>query len=110
MALRLAEHVAGTVHVDEMLDGMTPEEFDEWMVKDQIEPIGYQNQMLGLIAWFVHSYVSGDTAGKADVFMPWLKYQPEENDQQAAKQALEMIAGRMGGRGKSRGFSGQAEG
>lgn len=86
-AYRLAEHVAGTVHVDEMLDEMSPEEFRGWMIKDRVEPIGYANQMLGLIAWYVHAYLSQDTTIEADHFMPWTKHRPapKAQNQQAWK-------------------------
>ena len=48
-AMRLAEHVAGTVDVDGMLESMTPEQFDEWCAKDAVEPIGYASHTLGMI-------------------------------------------------------------
>lgn len=68
--------MAGTVHVDEMLDTMSPEEFRGWMIKDRVEPIGYANQMLGLIAWYIHAYLAQDSELTAGEFMPWTAHQP----------------------------------
>lgn len=51
-AMRLAEHVAGTVDVDTMLENMTPKQFAEWCAKDRVEPIGTDgtNEILSQIA------------------------------------------------------------
>jgi len=87
--------VAGTVHVDEMLDSMTPEQFDEWCAKDAVEPIGYASQTLGMIVYLLHSYMSGEQQD-AESFMPWLKYAPEPaHDNAKARQLLKQIAGGM---------------
>ena len=92
-ALRLAEHVAGTVNVDAMLETMSPDEFNEWCIKDAIEPIGYHNQMLGLIAWFLHSYLAGDESVPSEHFMPWLRYADKpKHSAKAAGDALALIA------------------
>lgn len=34
--------MAGRVDVDEMLDELTPREFNEWRAADQLEPIGVE--------------------------------------------------------------------
>ena len=94
-ALRLAEHVAGTTDVDGMLDSMTPEQFQEWCIKDQIEPIGYQSQALGLIAWLIHSYLASDSDATPETFMPWLSHVPKAGHHNAAaQQLLKHVAGR----------------
>ena len=91
--MRLAEHVAGTVHVDEMLESLTPDQFNEWCAKDIVEPIGYQSQALGMIVYMIHSYLSED-AQDAEVFMPWLQHAPEAKHQNAlAEKLLEQVAG-----------------
>ena len=98
IAMRLAEHVEHTTDVDGMLDRMTPEQFNEWCAKDLVEPIGYQTQMLGLIAWIIHSYTAsdGDTLENAD-FMPWLKYATKrDNGNDAARQMLKSMASAAG--------------
>ena len=75
---------------------MSPEQFEEWCVKDQVEPIGYSVQLLGMIAWFLYSYM---TVGKGDAkpgdFMPWTKHQPEPKAQNAKmKKIITALAGR----------------
>ncbi len=93
-AFRLAEHVAGTVHVDEMLDGMTPEEFDEWCIKDEVEPIGYHVQATGLLCWLVYSYMAGDKGdAKAEDFMPWVRHQTRKPQNRQAMQAIQILMG-----------------
>jgi hypothetical protein len=91
--MRLAEHVAGTVEVDAMLDRMTPEQFDEWAAKDLIEPIGYQSQMLGFIAYLLHVWIaSGESELSATDFMPWMDSKSSFNNA-AAKQILKATLG-----------------
>ncbi len=50
MAYRLAT-VAGRVDVDQMLAELTPQQMDEWIAYDRLEPIGLvrQNRMIALI-------------------------------------------------------------
>jgi len=95
--MRLAEHVAGTVHVDAMLESMTPGEFDEWCAKDAIEPIGYSTQTLAMILYLIHTYLSGEASGDSEAFMPWTKYTNNEQQHQnsQARQMLSQIAGSM---------------
>jgi len=71
--------VEHTVDVDGMLDRMSPELFDEWCAKDEVEPIGYSSRMLGLIAFQLAAYMAGEKAKDVDGedFMPWTKYQTE---------------------------------
>lgn len=93
IAMRLAEHVAGTVHVDAMLESMSPEQFDEWCAKDEVEPIGYASQTLGMIVHLIYSYMSSESPD-AEQFMPWLKYAATPDNQNAqARQLLKQIAG-----------------
>ena len=94
-AMRLAEHVAHTTDVDGMLESMSPEQFREWCAKDQIEPIGYQSQALGMICYLIHSYLCSSSDLTIDTFMPWLKHLPaptakSQNDK--AKQLLKQVA------------------
>jgi len=62
-----------------MLDCMSPEMFAEWCAKDEVEPIGYQSRVLGLIAFQLASYMAGEHAGDVDaeLYMPWMKWEPE---------------------------------
>lgn len=71
-ALRLAEHVAHTTDVDAMLDLMTPESFEEWCLKDQVEPIGNSGtwSILALIGVTV-AQAAGAKNMKVEHFMPW---------------------------------------
>lgn len=80
-----------------MLDSMTPQEFDEWCVRDQIEPIGYAAKCLPLIAFYLSSFGGEELDPK--LFMPWLEFEPDQVDNKAAKQLLTSILGR----GKKRG-------
>lgn len=95
IAMRLAEHVAHTVDVDGMLAGMTPEQFDEWCIRDRIEPIGYQTHMMALLTWFVHTYLSSGTGEPIEAYLPWLKYAEAPRPQnRQAMQIMDTIAGR----------------
>jgi hypothetical protein len=93
--MRLAEHVAKTTDVDGMLDSMTPAQLDEWTAKDLIEPVGYQSQMLGFLAYMVFAWVGGsESEAKPSDFMPWLKYKKTNDINNAA--AMQMIASVLG--------------
>jgi len=86
----LAEHVAGTVHVDAMLEEMTPQEFDEWCIRDQIEPIGFTSQSIGLLTYLVASYLSGGKSSAED-YMPWLQHQPVQTQASQNAQARDLL-------------------
>lgn len=90
--MRLAEHVEHTTDVDGMLDRMTPQQFDEWVVKDRIEPIGYATEMLSLIAYMMACYMKAEDSEpvKHEDFAPWIKYRPKQ-DQQETQQARTMM-------------------
>lgn len=51
--------MAHTVHVDEMLAEMTIAEFDEWCLKDAVEPIGHAgtHEILSQIAAMLAQYM-----------------------------------------------------
>jgi len=71
--------VAHTVDVDEMLDSMTPVQFDEWCAKDMVEPIGEEatRHVLALVGTAVLMAL-----GCRDVdltwFMPWVEKPKEQ--------------------------------
>jgi len=76
-----------------MLESMSPEEFEEWCVKDEVEPIGYASQTLGMIVYLLQAYMTQGSAD-AESFMPWLKYTAApSNDNAQARQLLQQIAG-----------------
>ena len=72
--MRLAEHVAHTVHVDQLLDSMTPQEFDEWCAKDRVEPIGNERtrHILSMIGALLGVFAGKKDSAPED-FMPWVK-------------------------------------
>jgi hypothetical protein len=82
--------VEGTTDVDGMLDRMSPKMFAEWCAKDEVEPIGYQSRILGLIAFQIAVYMAGDKADSVDaeLYMPWTKYEPKEQKQMAGFQTI----------------------
>jgi len=96
IAFDLAEHVAHTVDVDGMLDRMTPEQFDEWCLRDQIMPIGYQTKMLAYIAWVLASYFSEEPV-KPQTWMPWLEFETVGNTAENAK-AKQILRSVLGGK------------
>ena len=95
-AFRLAEFVEGTTDVDGMLDRMTPEQFQEWCAKDEVEPIGYSSRMLGMIGFMLATYMAGESSDvNANDFMPWEKFAPEAKPQN--QQAAAIIRSVIGG-------------
>jgi len=97
IAFALAEHVEHTTDVDGMLDRMTPVQFDEWCVRDQIIPIGYETKMLAHIGWLLSSYFSSaEEPIEAISFMPWLKYEGGTDKPQNEK-AKQMLKSALGG-------------
>lgn len=92
--MRLAEHVEHTTDVDGMLQGMTVDQFNEWCIKDKIEPIGHGQRMLGLIAYMLACYLSSGHAVKPGLLMPWLDTSSRpEIDNAAAKALLNSVLG-----------------
>jgi len=88
--------VSGTVHVDELLDEMTPEEFAEWKLLDHVYPLDGAQRSLAHIEWMLYGYLHGkDATAEAPDFMPWLKYVPEEQPQNEA--AIQLISSLLGG-------------
>ena len=84
--------------MDGMLDGMTPEQFEEWCAKDEVEPIGHATRMLGLIAYLITAHMSGDESEIDPLeFMPWEKNRPTKgHDNEAARRLVGMLGGRHG--------------
>ena len=97
-ALRLAEHVAHTVDVDGMLDSMTHEQFDEWRLKDQIEPIGSEatRNILGLIGLIIAQF-AGAKSIELTHFLPWLEFVDEEQSVNDMKAQMSIIPGAVHG-------------
>lgn len=79
--MRLAEHVAKTVHVDAMLDGMTNRQFDEWCAKDIIEPIGHSgtHDILARLGVLIASFM-GLKDPKEKMFKTWAKGGKPDDD------------------------------
>ena len=72
-----------------MLDSMSPQQFDEWIAKDLIEPIGHVNQMAGFIAYAIAAYMGGkDAEAKPVDFMPWLRFANRDTTDNAAAKAF----------------------
>ena len=95
IAMRLAEYVEHTTDVDGMLDRMTPAQFEEWCVKDRVEPIGHNTHMTALLAYFVQQYMAAGKGQPIEEFLPWLKYLPPARPQnRQGRQILDQIAGR----------------
>lgn len=73
--MRLAEYVEGTVDVDGMLSRMTQSQFNEWVAKDRIEPIGQEatRQALAILGVTVAQLGGCKKEPELRWFMPWLK-------------------------------------
>ena len=93
-ALRLAEHVAHTVDVDRMLDSMSPDQFDEWCLKDRVEPIGYEatRNILALIGVTVAQAAGGKNM-KVQHFMPWIDTGPIQQSTEQMQAAMSVVPG-----------------
>lgn len=95
-ALRLAEHVAHTVDVDVMLSRMTHEQFNEWMAKDIVEPIGSDstNTILAKIGVLIAAFM-----GNKDVTMQSFRYWDTESELVVSDdvlfRSLEIVGGRQ---------------
>jgi hypothetical protein len=94
-ALRLAEHVAHTVDVDGMLDSMTPKQFDEWCLKDRVEPIGEEasRHILALIGVTIARSFGGAKDVTVENFMPWLKQRKTQQSDDQMMAVMSMIPG-----------------
>ena len=93
IAFDLAEHVEKTVDVDGMLDRMSPEVFEEWCVRDQIMPIGYQTKLMAHITFLLANYFSEEPIAAGDL-MPWLEFENVMKPQNAkAKQIIKSALG-----------------
>lgn len=80
---------------------MSEEQFQWWLAKDRIEPIGHEKQVLSLIAHSLLRFFGGEEfdADRAEAaLMPWLKYVPKQDAQnEQARQLLNSVFGQMGG-------------
>lgn len=95
--------MAHTVHVDEMLDGMTPDQFEEWRAKDLVEPIGHAgtHEILSMIGALIASYLGskdGDSNPIDQWFFKWWQERPPEPEGtiEGMFAALEMIGAKRG--------------
>ena len=90
-AFRLAEHVAHTVDVNEMLDNMSPQLFTYWCAKDLIEPIGTRStaDILSKIGQLIAG-LSGSKLNDKD-FRPWAKT-PEDRPLSVAESRAAVTA------------------
>ena len=80
----MAEHVAKTTDVDEMLSKMTHQQFDEWCAKDMIEPIGTSQEtcrILTKIGRMIAAFMGQEMKEKD--FMPWLSKQSKRRKPKA---------------------------
>jgi len=76
-----------------MLEEMTAEEFEGWLIKDRVEPIGQATHMVSLLAWMVHAYLAGPEASSMESFLPWMKHLPAaKSGQKEAQDHLKMMA------------------
>lgn len=91
--MRLAEHVEHTTDVAGMLDRMTAEQWREWCIKDQVEPIGYATQMAAMTNFLLSSYLAPDDTN-AETFLPWLKGQTPKQGNREAKNMLSAMLGK----------------
>ena len=95
--------MAHTVHVDEMLEGMTPDQFNEWRAKDLVEPIGHYgtHEILSMIGALIASYLGSKDGENNPVdqwhFKWWQERPPEpEGSVESMFAALEMIGAKRG--------------
>jgi len=106
--MRLAEHVEGTVHYQQLLETMTPDEFDEWIAKDRIEPIGHATRCLGVIARaLVVQLGAEDEAAKA-VYTPWMDFEERERETTGGNAAGKALLTSVFGKPKRHGHSGRS--
>ena len=94
-ALRLAEHVAHTVDVDGMLDGMTHEQFNEWCLKDRVEPIGEEatRHILALIGVTIARSFGGAKDVTVENFMPWLAQRKAQHSHKQMQAIMSAVPG-----------------
>ena len=84
-----------TVDVDGMLDGMTHEQFNEWVAKDIIEPIGCDgtNSILAKIGVLIAAFM-----GNKDITMQTFKHWEPEQDAEVSEDVLFQCLETVGGR------------
>ena len=65
--------MVGTVDVDGLLDSMTPQQFNEWVAYDVVEPIVHSERLLAYLVKLVATF----TGNKVDdeVLTPWIEAQ-----------------------------------
>lgn len=87
--------MAKTVDVDAMLAGMSHAQFDEWIAKDIVEPIGSDgtNSILAKIGVLIAAFM-----GQKEVTMKSFRYWDEDSEPVASDevlfQSLEIVGGR----------------
>ena len=98
--MRLAEHVAKTVDVDEMLEGMTPRQFAEWCAKDSVEPIKHlgSHELLAQIATMLATFMGVEDVDQYSYL--WWRQRPESEKTvsvDVAAMALQTIGAKRNG-------------
>lgn len=83
------------MHVDEMLAGMTHEEFAEWQAKDIIEPIGHSgtHDILARIGTLIAMFM-GNKDAEEKLFKWWQQDKEKPVSDDVAIAALEMAGAR----------------
>ena len=78
-----------------MLDGMSPEMFNEWCVKDKLEPIGEEatRYILALIGVTIARSFGGATSVTVENFMPWLEQTCKQQTSEQMAAIMSMIPG-----------------
>jgi hypothetical protein len=69
--------VCGTVQVDDVLNSLTHEQFDEWQATDEVVPLDHTEKMLGLIVCLLGTYL-GCGEGLEAIAMPWVDHDRDE--------------------------------
>ena len=90
--MRLARYVVGTLDVDGMLDQISPDQFEEWCVYDELEPLSHQTDMLSGLAWDVSRWLYAQSDGSSTPelrqYMPWLPEQEQRSTRRTFKAML----------------------
>jgi hypothetical protein len=89
----------GYLNVDDMLDQMTPEQWQEWQAKDAIDPIGHRgtHEVMAIFGAMV-----ANALGAKNITPYFLLWWRNENRQQTASHdvaamALQMIGAKRNG-------------